>query len=432
VAVISLAAASAKAQDVNVTGDLSAANAQAPSNFNRDRNISVTQRAHPEYEALGIHLGGFMLYPKLTTNAQYNDNIFAAEQPTADAVFQIAPSFSLNSNWSRHALNFYANGVLNRFAQNSNQDTDNYSVGGNGRLDVLRSAQVTAGFDVSRLTEARTSAGSQGNEFPVQYRQDTVYIAGDREFNRLKLSGRFDWQKYDYFDRPGNTPQDDRNHSVMTETVRGDYALSPDTALFVSIAHNSRNYELSSSPVIDGVPEFPDFVDRDSNGYEVLAGANFELAALIRGEIAVGYLDQKYHAAGLQDTSGLGARGQVEWFPSQLTTVTLTGTRTVEDSAVIGSSGYLSTNLNAQVDHELLRNLILSANVGYGNDTYKEIDRDDRRYTAGFSATYLMNRRIGLKFSYSYFNQDSTGVNVLPQFRKFNVNVVGLGVTLQY
>ena len=33
--------------------------------YDRGANVSVRQRPRPEYDALGIHTGGFMVYPKM-------------------------------------------------------------------------------------------------------------------------------------------------------------------------------------------------------------------------------------------------------------------------------------------------------------------------------------------------------------------------------
>jgi hypothetical protein len=164
----------------------------------------------------------------------------------------------------------------------------------------------------------------------------------------------------------------------------------------------------------------------------VLAGANFELAALVRGEIGVGYLTQEFDDSAFDDVSGFGARAQVEWFPTQLTTVTLTGSRTVEDAAISRSSSYLSNNVNLQVDHELLRNLILSGTAGYGKDDYRGIDRTDERYNAGVSATYIMNRAVGVTLAYNHMNQDSSGADSSLDVANYTVDRVALTLTLQY
>jgi len=332
---------------------------QTVSNFKRDRNVSVLQRPHPGYEAQGIREGAFMIWPKLTSTVEYNNNIFALNSDkVGDTVWHVSPELDATSNWSRHALSAYARTTINRFDNNSGENTEDYSVGAQGRLDVLRTAQINSGLNWSQLTEPRTSATSIGQAHPVQYDLSSVFVSGAREFNRLRLSTRFDAQNFLYLDRTGNTPQNDRDHTLYVLTGRADYAVSPDTAVFVQLAGNDRNYRLSATPSV--LAAYPGFQNRDSNGLEALVGANFELSALVRGEIGVGYLNQSYDNKNFKDISGLGARAQVEWFPTQLTTVTVTGSRTIEDAGIIGASGYLSANAGVKVDHELLRNVILA------------------------------------------------------------------------
>jgi len=398
------------------------------SNFRRDRNVSVRQRPHPGYEALGIREGAFMVWPKLNATVESNDNIFATSvNEQSDTVWHIAPEVDLTSNWSRHALDAYIRSTVNRYSDFDSENTTDYAAGAATRIDVLRTAQITGSVNWARNTEPRTSAPAQGLAKPTQYELTSAFLGGAREFNRLRLSGRFDVQNFNYLNRSGNPQQHDRDREVSTLTARADYAVSPDTALFVQVAGNDHDYRLGASPSV--LATYPGFENRDSKGLEALVGANFELSALTRGEIGVGYIRQKYDNPRFATTSGLGARAQVEWFPTQLTTVTVTGSRTIEDAGIVGSSGYLSTNLGAQVDHELLRNVIVSGNASWGNDDYKGIDRKDRRYGAGVSATYLMNRNVGVTVGYNYFKQNSRG---LAGSGDFTINKVGATLTLQY
>ncbi|MBL7599222.1 outer membrane beta-barrel protein, partial [Escherichia coli] len=85
--------------------------------------------------------------------------------------------------------------------------------------------------------------------------------------------------------------------------------------------------------------------NRDSSGYEALVGVNFEVGAVARGELAVGYISQEYDSAAFSNIDGFGARAQVQWFPTELTTFTVTGSRTIEDSGIVGSGGYLSNGV---------------------------------------------------------------------------------------
>lgn len=412
-------------------GALNAAADTAPSNFKRDRNIAVRQRPHEGYEALGMRAGAFMVWPKLTATAEYNDNIYAVSSGEQDdLVAHVTPEVNITSNWSRHMLQAYARSTLNRFQDFDTENTTDYTVGAVGRIDLLRSAQVNAGADWSKLTEPRTSSSSPTNSAePIQYELSSAYVSAVKEFNRLRVSGRVDVRKFNYLNgvttAGGPVLQDDRDRTQTIGTARADYAVSPDTALFVEVAANKRSYRLNNPPAA----LYPAFVNRDSDGTQALVGANFELSAVMRGELAVGFMKQVYDEPVFNDISGLGARAQVEYFPTQLVTLTLTGSRTVEDSGIVASAGYLSSNVGLQADYELLRNVILSASLGYGDDDYRGIDRQDTRLTAGLSATYLLNRNVGVTLGVSHFEQKSEGANA---GQDFDVNKIAGTVTLQY
>ena len=402
-------------------------------NFRRDRNVSVRQRQHPGYQPLGLRQGAFMIWPKVTFSSEYNDNIFATDNDkVADGIFQLSPEIRVTSNWSRHALSAHAESTINQYAQHSDQNTTDYSFGADGELDVLRSLSLSSGVDFSHVTEPRTNAGSEGQPFAVQYELTSGYLAGVKTFNRLKLSARGDWSQYNYLNVTGNFPQNDRDRDQWLATARADYALSPDTAVFLEVAGNWRRYRLSASPIENGVPIYPGFVNRDSEGVTALVGANFDLAALVRGEVGVGYMEQSFKDPAMSDYGGLGARAEVSWFPTQLTTLTVTGSRSVEDATMARASTYLSTNLRLRVDHELLRNLVISGAATYGDDDYRGIDRRDKRYGAGIAANYLMNRNVGLNLAYNFYKKEADGADPSVAFGNATVNRVGLTLTLQY
>ena len=51
---------------------------------------------------------------------------------------------------------------------------------------------------------------------------------------------------------------------------------------------------------------------RDSSGYTVAAGVDFELMTLIRGDIAVGYLSEDKKDNYFKDVDGLSVDGRME------------------------------------------------------------------------------------------------------------------------
>jgi len=400
--------------------------AAASSAFSRQRNVSVRERPRPDYEALGTHLGGFILFPKLTGEVLSDDNIFA--QPTgekSDTIFSIRPSLQLQSQWSRHSLQLSADLNRSEYADFKSESSTAYSATAAGQYDVDRFAYLKLEVGHARRIEGRSEIEAAGTSSkPIRYDVDHVTLNGSKQFNRLRLVASADLTTYDYRDAVSNAglpiDQDFRDDDISTYSLRADYAISPDTFVFVKATYNQHSFDV-------GFPTIP--VNRDSDGYELTAGADFDLTNLMRGQIEVGYLKQTYDAAQFGSFSGAQVRGKVEYFPTQLTTVTLLASRNVQDSGIAGAAGYLSSAAGLQVDHELLRNVILTARGDYERATYRGITRKDDRYNVSLGGTYLVNRNIGLSLTYNYLNQSSSGASAGFEFD--DNRFIGT-ITLQY
>ena len=408
----------------------------AESNFARDRNVGVRERPHPEFEAQGVRFGAFMAYPRVEIAVEHDDNIFPTTPGPQedDVIWRVKPQINVVSGWSRHQMELWAAASVNRFTDHESENTTDWRVGGHLRLDLAERTTVEAKLEHADLTEPRTSSNAVGAQAePVQYTMDEASLGIAKEFNRLRLGAGVDWRKFDYDDvrriaPPGVIEQDDRDRLVTAVTGRADYAISPATAVFVETTWNDRAFDTPTP-----VPAPILFAERDSSGYSVLAGVNFELSNLTRGEIGVGYLDQNYDSPAFADISGFGYRAKLEWFPSQLTTVTATAARSVEDSGFIGGGGYLFTDLGVQVDHELFRNVILTGQFSWTKSEYEfqapGASREDDRSLIAVSATWLVNRRVGLNVGFSHLNQDSSGTLAGPEF---DDNKVGAALVLQF
>mgnify|MGYP002620185229 CR=1 FL=1 len=394
--------------------------------WDRDRNVSVTQRPRAEYDALGVRSGAFIWRPRADLGIEHNDNIFAtATAEQSDTIFVINPSLSVDTTWSTHAFSAFANVLHREYSDFSDESTTDYSFGTSGRIDIVRGSSISASASHSRGTEPRTSAGAAGSTTePIRFDTTNFAIGGDHVFNRLRLRGGYDVSKADYDDAPliggGIASQGFRDRTQHRFTARADYAVSPDTALFARYRHNERDYRLSP-------PAIP--AARDSDGYTFDVGVEFDLGGLARGEIGLGYMKQKYDDPGFTDSEGFSIEGLVEWFPTQLTTVTLSAQRNIEDSGIAAAAGYIGTSFAAQLDHELRRNIILTGRIDYGNDDYQGIDREDERWGATIAATYLMNRNVGIRAGYNYVDQRSSGA---AGNRDFSVNRFTVGLVLQY
>ncbi|PVM88353.1 outer membrane beta-barrel protein [Caulobacter endophyticus] len=391
--------------------------------FSRQRNVSVRQRPRPEFSRVPKAVGGFMVSPTLTGELEFNDNIYATNANVVDdTIVRIQPSIVARSNWGRHALNGFARANVAEYLDNDQESATDWIAGATARYDILRGAGVQAGASYEKTTESRTSSGARSDlSGPNRFESARVFVGASQAFARLRLSGQANYRTQRFDDNRDRTTgavvsQGFRDRDIYVAAGRAEYAVSPDTSVFFTAAANKR----------DGAGALA--AQRDSTGYDVGVGANFDLGGLARGEFSIGYLDQDYDNQ-FSSVNGLSARGQIEYFPTQLISVTASVERGVEDSPVTDAAGFLSTSALLQVDYELLRNLIITGSASWGDDDYAGIQRQDKRWGAALAANYLLSRTIGLNLRYQHYDQESEGANA---GRSYDVNSVVLGLSYRF
>jgi hypothetical protein len=101
--------------------------------------------------------------------------------------------------------------------------------------------------------------------------------------------------------------------------------------------------------------------------------------------------------------------------PTQLTTVTLTDGRTIQDAGVSDTPIYIAQTVAFRADHERLRNLVLTASGGFETVAYCGANRQDQQTNIHVGGRYTMNCLVVLEISYTYLKQTTSqpqlGVN---------------------
>jgi hypothetical protein len=98
-----------------------------PIEYDRGRNTGVLDRSRPEFDALGIKIGGFTLFPRVETAIGYEDNVYqTSSDRKADATATIAPNARFASNWSRHSLTIEAGADIKRFLTEARRNQDGW------------------------------------------------------------------------------------------------------------------------------------------------------------------------------------------------------------------------------------------------------------------------------------------------------------------
>lgn len=390
--------------------------------YPRDRSLSVTERPHPELDPLGLPAGSFLIFPTLTAGIGYDDNIYALpDHPVGDWIATIGGDVALRSRWSHHAVNVHAGAVRHQYLSRDRESTTDYDLGADGRLDI-GNGDIALSAQHARMTQSRSDVDApNGNVRPIRFHRNVVAVSGEQEFGRLKIAGDADWQRFRYADARSATGailgQKYRDRDETTQTLRIDYATGPRLAFYVAGSANQRAYRRDPT----GAPS------RNSHGFTIEGGADFDITNLVRGHVQVGYLSQTASARGWS-THGVSGRGKVEWYATPLLTVTLEGGRRIADSAEFDAPAYLATDVTGRIDYELLRSLVISASGGIEWDRFQASDQRARRTQASLSARYRMGRLLELDGSFEHLNQSASGA---PGLRGFTDNRLMLTLLLR-
>ena len=384
-----------------------------PLEYDRGRNTGVLERERPDYEAEGIRRGAFIILPRVEVSGGYSDNVYGlSADKTGDAFLAVDPSVQVESDWTSHSLVASAGAQLRRFADQTRRNETGLYARAAGHLEITRAASLDTGAYAQRSYEQRYSGSfptdALGN---VEYVTAGSYLRGRYDFGRLRAFGSAEATRVNFNDVQaiggGVIDQDDRDRTVLRVGSRAEYGFTPDASVFLQISHADTDYDRL---LATGV------ANRDSKEWRALAGLSFDLTALIRGRFGVGYVKRSFRSPLYGDIGGLAADARLEYFLTELTTITVGARRYIEDANLVGSGGYFANGVSAKVDHELLRNLLLNAGVDYESDDFEGIRRKDNIFIVSAGARYLVNRSVGLGFNLSHINRDSKGDLVGPSF----------------
>lgn len=386
-----------------------------------ERGETVLTRRRPEYDPIGVRMGGFMLYPELGLQQSYNSNIFAtSSNEQSDFITSVEPSLDLRSNWNNHALNLHADSQVVSYWDNDDENYTDYTLSADGRIDVLRDLRLFAGAGYQIRHEPRSSPDNQGGTEPTEYSVTGANLGAEKDFNRLsfRLDGKTERYEYDNVRTSAGTviDQSGRDRDQHEIGLRTSYEIAPLRKVYLITNVNTRDYDTLTGGF-----------NRDSDGYLVGAGTQYDLTGLVFLDAYAGYRSQDYSDSRLREMSGWASGIKVTWNVTPLTTVTGTLDRDIQETTQANASGYFQTKAELRVDHELLRNLILTASLGYQNDDFQGISRDDDYTLAGLGAKYLINRNFTLSGGYGYRSRDS---NVTGGDFDENVVMVRLGAQL--
>ncbi|MEL7111415.1 MAG: outer membrane beta-barrel protein [Pseudomonadota bacterium] len=419
---------------------LMTAHANAQDDFyDRDKYEAVKERAQPDFDPEPVRVGTFVVRSDLTVGVASTDNVFAAsgngaDSEESDTLLSAAASANARTDWSVHEIGLRGRLGRTEYSDFSDESFNELDVAASGRLDVSRAFNIAGEVSHRDSVQPRANyANGAQLDSPIEFNRSSVRVAANYQSERIRWTNAIRVTESDFDDglfRDTNTlfEQDFRDNSDVNFTSRLSYAVSPNIAVFGQGTVSQTDYD-SARTITDPVTLATTQRVRDSEGYIVAGGVNFETTNLLRGDIAVGFFSEDKEDEAFEDVDGLSVDGNVEWFPTRLTTVTFTAGRRVTDNGLIESPSTLQTSFGANVDHEFSRQVVGSVFANFTEDDYQEIVRTDDYRRLGAAITYKLNKRVHLTGSVQNIERDATitGNAFDPSF---STNEIGIALSI--
>ncbi len=387
-----------------------------------ERRDTVAQRDRPEFKPIGIRVSTMMLQPSIGGELRFNDNVFADDtNKTDDTAFILTPKATLNSESPRHRAQIGISAELARYADEESEDYEDAAIWSLASMALGR-GEIEGEANYSQLHEKRTSPDDIRGSDLTEYTRQRVGVAYNWSPSRLLVRGDLRYTELDFDPTNfanGQVNNDDRDRSRAELGLRVGYGVTPDYAVYLETRIDNIDYDQAQDD---------QGFRRSSDGAEVRVGALLDFTGSTAGEFYIGYLERDYEDArfGKADGATLGAK--LDWNITGLTTLRINAERTIDSTTIIGASGITRSRVALGVDHELRRNLILSAELGIGNDEFDGIDRDDDLAGLSIGGKYFMNRHLRVDFGYQYQDRDSSPANTggrIYEISELFVRVVG-------
>jgi len=381
-----------------------------PDGYAQYQQRGVNEQGEGDWQAQGMRVGSFNLYPRALTRVAATSNVFLSSVRSVAATYVVvSPSIQAYSNWKRHSLALTADANLSRYLGQPRRNETAWTLESEGQLDITRSLSVSATANATQIALNRFSGDLTIDAASVAIiRQNKLALSSQYRAGLVRLLANAEYFDLDYrrilLADGTQSDQSARNHSVIRLSSQAEYSPSTDITLFAQAALVRFDY---------GTPLVPSISTTDSSGIRGLVGLRWEVQGLGRFSVAGGYSHHTYSVSSARRVDRPSVEARVELFPSPLTTVRLDVADRTIDARLIDVTPLRQQSAAVSAYHALYRNVTLSANAAMIRQRYLFSSQVSRIGNFGLNARVLVSRNwvLGAQFSYSTRQSSSTTSN---------------------
>jgi hypothetical protein len=354
--------------------------------------VTVLSRARTGRDLDAHHAGAFLITPGLEQSVGYDDNVLSGASRRGSWMVGTRPSLLIASGWSRDAFGAYFSAADTRYPSQPQQSRTDGTASVGGAIDVGRDRLTLSAAHLSQH-ENRSELDALPADRPIAFRLDDARASYAAVFGRWTLTPEAEVSSRHYGDTtilgvPAGQAYRDRFMLRGGTTFR--YEWAPLRNLVFVARALTQHY---TAPVA-GQPSL------NSTGYQVLIGFDYDDDTVWRYRLLAGGETRQFASAAYQPHSAFIAEGELTWNPTALTTLRATLSRSIEDAAQEGVSGFTYTAGRLGIDHEMRRDWLISASAELRHAAYSQRGGQQSGHAVGAGLTWLANRSVRVSATY--------------------------------
>ena len=363
---------------------------------------TVNERDRSYVKPEGLRAGNYLIYPSVGAAVVFDDNIFTNDrEKVSDWRSETTGGVKFESQLPRHVLDFSLDGKVVNYLDHTEQDYANVRAKAQGALHFdsanTLSASVLSALEHEERDDPSYPLTAIG-PVPVFHNRAAVGITHDVGRLYGTLSATAESWNFSNVEAVGGTTlnEEARDTKIYSTQLKYGYRFSPGFE-FVGKLRALKDENRGDT-----------FNDRDSWGYEAMAGIAFETNPLLRWRILGGYGVRDFEQAGLASLATSLLDAEVQWLPTQRLTIYGSLSRQILEAADISGSGIVQSGAKIRAEYEIYHNLILNGGLEVRQDAYQGFDRSDDVYAARIGLDYYFTKNWLFTFGVEHQVRDSS------------------------
>lgn len=352
----------------------------------------------PEPVTRGYRVGSFTIYPDVKSGIFYDDNIYATKTSRkSDWIGTISPRVIVQSNWERHELVAEAQTDLTGYLDHSTENSVAWHASAEGRIDAAKTTQFLLGGLALQDHEDRASPDAVEGLTPTPYTQLNAYAGAIHRIGSytLRFGTAFENLTFGNVDSAhGEIDNQDRNRNRIEVGGLARYDLSPMVRPYVQGTGVFHNYQR----------RFDDFgYERSSQGAKVGIGTLLRFSAELTGDAFIGVITRDYDDPTFKTHTTPTADAYLRWQPTSRTATVLFFDRSLEETTLPGSPGYLYNIFGGRLEQALTDKLTGILRAAVARSTFIQSARidDEGDFSAGLRYSLTDNLTVGCDYRYT-------------------------------